>query len=127
MSQPTTHFTVSFTEPQAHYIDVQMDISGLDQTDLELIMPVWTPGSYLIREFSKSLEAFKVFSGGKPVPHQKLRKNSWLIATQNLTKISVFYRIYAFEVSVRTCFADVSHAFLSPTGLFLYPEGMLDL
>ncbi|RYE11732.1 MAG: peptidase M61, partial [Sphingobacteriaceae bacterium] len=127
MSQPNIYFEVSFTEPQAHYIDVRMEVSGLNQPELELIMPVWTPGSYLIREFSKNLESFKVISAGKPVPHQKLRKNSWLIFTQNLENIAVFYRIYAFEVSVRTCFADLSHAFLSPTGLFLYPEGRLDL
>lgn len=127
MNQAKIHFEISFTEPQAHYIDVRMDIFNLNQPDLELIMPVWTPGSYLIREFSKNLEAFKVISAGKPVSHQKLRKNSWLISTQNLESISVYYRIYAFEVSVRTCFTDHSHAFLSPTGLFLYPEGMLEL
>ncbi len=127
MNQPNIHFEVSFTEPQAHYIDVRMDIYGLNQPELELIMPVWTPGSYLIREFSKNLETFKVISAAKPVQHQKLRKNAWLISTQNLENISVFYRIYAFEVSVRTCFTDISHAFLAPTGLFLYPEGMLGL
>ncbi|WP_419801422.1 M61 family metallopeptidase [Mucilaginibacter sp.] len=127
MSQPNIHFDVSFTEPQAHYIDVRMEISGLNQHEIELIMPVWTPGSYLVREFSKNMEAFKVTSNGKQIAYQKLRKNSWLISTQNLENLLVFYRIYAFEVSVRTCFADRSHAFLSPTGLFLYPEGMLGL
>ncbi len=127
MSQATIHFEISFTEPQAHYADVRMEISGINQPETELIMPVWTPGSYLIREFSKNLEAFKVISAGKPVSYKKLRKNSWLIQTQNLGTITVTYRIYAFEVSVRTCFVDASHAFLSPTGLFLYPEGMLDL
>ncbi len=127
MSQATIHFEVSFTEPQAHYADLKMEISGINQSETELIMPVWTPGSYLIREFSKNLEAFKVFSAGKPIPHKKLRKNSWLIQTQNLETITVIYRVYAFEVSVRTCFVDTSHAFLSPTGLFLYPEGMLNL
>ncbi|MGI4750158.1 MAG: M61 family metallopeptidase [Janthinobacterium lividum] len=127
MSQPSIHFEISFTEPQAHYINVRMDISGLNQPETELILPVWTPGSYLIREFSKNLEAFKVVSTEKPVSYKKLRKNSWLISTQNLESISVYYRIYAFEISVRTCFVDTFHAFLSPTGLFLYPEGMLNL
>ncbi|MGI4021227.1 MAG: M61 family metallopeptidase [Janthinobacterium lividum] len=121
------HFEISFTEPQAHYIEVNMLITGINQDHLELLMPVWTPGSYLIREYSKNVESFKVFCGEKPVPHQKLRKNSWLINTKNQTAITVTYRIYAFEVSVRTSFVDSSHAFLSPAGIFLYPEGMLDL
>lgn len=121
------HFEISFTEPQAHYIEVKMQISGFNQDELELLMPVWTPGSYLIREFSKNIESFNVFCGEKSVPHKKLRKNSWLVNTKNCSAISINYRIYAFEVSVRTSFADASHAFLSPAGTFLYPEGMLDL
>ncbi len=121
------YFEISFTEPQAHYIDVSMTVTGISQGQLELIMPVWTPGSYLIREFSKNVEAFKVISNGKPLYFQKLRKNSWLINTKNITAITVAYRVYAFEVSVRTSFVDSSHAFLSPAGIFLYPEGMLDL
>jgi len=121
------HFEISFTEPQAHYIDVSMTVTGISQGQLELIMPVWTPGSYLIREFSKNVEAFKVISNGKPLHFEKLRKNSWLINTKNITAITVAYRVYAFEVSVRTSFVDSSHAFLSPAGIFLYPEGMLDL
>lgn len=120
------YFEISFTEPQAHYIDVSMTVTGISQGQLELIMPVWTPGSYLIREFSKNVEAFKVISNGKPLYFQKLRKNSWLINTKNITAITVAYRVYAFEVSVRTSFVDSSHAFLSPAGIFLYPEGMLD-
>jgi len=121
------YFEISFTEPQAHYIDVSMTVTGISQGQLELIMPVWTPGSYLIREFSKNVEAFKVISNGKPLHFEKLRKNSWLINTKNITAITVAYRVYAFEVSVRTSFVDSSHAFLSPAGIFLYPEGMLDL
>jgi predicted metalloprotease with PDZ domain len=128
MSQPfRIHFEISFTEPQAHYTEVNMLITGIDQDELELIMPVWTPGSYLIREYSKNVEAFKVISNGKPISHKKRRKNSWLVHTKNLNTVTFIYRIYAFEVSVRTSFVDAAHAFLSPVGIFLYPDGMLDL
>jgi predicted metalloprotease with PDZ domain len=127
MSQPfRIHFEISFTEPQAHYLEVSMLITGINQDELELIMPVWTPGSYLIREYSKNVEAFKVISNGKPVSHKKCRKNSWLVHTKNLDTVTVIYRVYASEVSVRTSFVDAAHAFLSPAGIFLYPDGMLD-
>ena len=124
--QTRIRFQISFTEPQAHYVDVRMEISSINQDQLELIMPVWAPGSYLIREFSKNVEGFKAMAGEGPVQHQKLRKNAWLVDTKNRSAITVFYRVYAFEVSVRTSFVDQSHAFLSPTGIFLYPEGMLN-
>lgn len=121
------YFEISFTEPQAHYVEVKMMVAGLNQEQLELIMPVWTPGSYLVREFSKNMETFKVIAEGIPVPYKKLRKNSWLINTKNLDAVTIHYRVYAFEVSVRTSFVDRSHAFLAPAGIFLYPEGMLNL
>ncbi|MEX8549241.1 MAG: M61 family metallopeptidase [Mucilaginibacter sp.] len=125
-SQSHIRFQISFTKPQAHYVDVRMEISGISQDQLELVMPVWAPGSYLIREFSKNVEGFKAMADGKAISHQKLRKNAWLVDTKNHAEISVLYRVYAFEVSVRTSFVDQSHAFLSPTGIFLYPEGMLN-
>ena len=49
-------YTVTFPEAQAHYADIEMNISGLQQKDLVLKMPIWTPGSYLVREFSKTLK-----------------------------------------------------------------------
>ena len=50
-------YTVTFPEAQAHYADIEMNISGLNQNTLDLKMPVWTPGSYLVREFSKNVES----------------------------------------------------------------------
>ena len=53
------HYTVTFPEAQAHYADIEMDITGLKQNILDLKMPVWTPGSYLVREFAKNVESFR--------------------------------------------------------------------
>lgn len=119
-------FKVSFSEPQAHYADVEMEISGIKGEYLDLKMPVWTPGSYLIREFAKNVEGFK--ASGKPgteMSSEKINKNTWRVHTRNSEQIKVSYRVYSFEISVRTSFVDESHAFLSPTGIFMYPEGQL--
>jgi predicted metalloprotease with PDZ domain len=120
-------YTVSFPEAQAHYADIEMDIKGLAQNQLNLKLPVWTPGSYLIREFSKNVESFTAQSGSKAVGVTKTSKNTWQINTQGLTSVKVKYRFYAFEISVRTAFIDVTHAFLSTSGMFFYPEGGLNL
>jgi len=121
-------FDVSFSEPQAHYAEVEMNISGHKAAYLDLKMPVWTPGSYLIREFSKNVESFKAFgSGGKELAFEKINKNTWRINTANPGLIKVRYRVYSFEISVRTSFVDESHAFLSPTGIFMYPDGQLSV
>lgn len=126
LAQTKVTFEVSFSEPQAHYVDVQMEISGNRKDKLDLKMPVWTPGSYLIREFSKNLESFKAIDAkGKILSADKIDKNTWRIQNAASDKLKITYRIYAFEISVRTSFVDASHAFLSPSGIFLYPDGQI--
>ncbi len=125
-SQVKINFEVSFKEPQAHYAEVKMDLTGLTNKEyVDLKMPVWTPGSYLIREFAKSVESFEAKSGGSAVKAEKINKNTWRIHHGKRANVQVNYRVYAFELSVRTSFIDESHAFLSPTSIFLYPAGMI--
>ncbi len=127
-AQDKIAFKVSFSEPQAHYADIEMEISGIKEDQIELKMPVWTPGSYLIREFAKNVEAFKATgSSGKNLVANKIDKNTWRVTTDKNTSLKINYRVYSFEISVRTSFVDESHAFLSPTGIFLYPAGKLSM
>ncbi|HEX7367790.1 MAG TPA: PDZ domain-containing protein [Pelobium sp.] len=115
-------FEVSFSEPQAHYADVEMNIDNIKSNQIVLKMPVWAPGSYLIREFAKNVEGFTATANNQEISFEKVRKNAWKIETKGKKSITVKYRVYCFEVSVRTSFVDASHAFLSPTGIFMYPE-----
>ncbi|MDB5133926.1 MAG: family metallopeptidase [Mucilaginibacter sp.] len=118
-------YTVTFSEAQAHYADIEMDITGLKQNILDLKLPVWTPGSYLVREFAKNVESFGAEGNGKPLDAKKTRKNIWRMHTENISSVKIKYRVYAFELSVRTSYVDVSHGFLSSSGVFMYPDGML--
>jgi len=119
-------YTVTFPQVQAHYADIEMNIEHLTQNTLVLKMPVWTPGSYLVREFAKNVEGFTVSANGKEIPFTKTRKNWWSINTQGLSHVTIKYKVYCFENSVRTALVDISHAFLSTSGMFIYPEGMLN-
>ncbi len=64
-------YTVTFPEAQAHYADIEMRITGLNQNTLDLKMPVWAPGSYLVREFSKNIETLSAEANGKPLTAKK--------------------------------------------------------
>jgi len=124
-SQVKIGYEVSFTEPQAHYAEVEMNISGINKDYIDVKMPVWAPGSYLVREFSKNVEAFKASASGKALRFEKVRKNTWRVFGAAAKPLKINYRVYANEVSVRTAFIDNTHAFLSSTGIFMYPEGYL--
>ncbi|HVW95441.1 MAG TPA: PDZ domain-containing protein [Mucilaginibacter sp.] len=118
-------YTITFPEAQAHYADVEMQVTGLNQNTTDFKMPVWTPGSYLVREFSKNVESFSAWANGKEIAAPKISKNTWHIKTAGISALTLKYRVYCFEISVRTSFVDASHGFLSPTGIFIYPDKML--
>ena len=118
-------YTITFPEAQAHYADVEMTISAIHQESLDLKIPVWAPGSYLVREFARNIESLTVSGDGKSLPVIKTRKNIWHMATHGISTVKVNYRVYAFELSVRTSFIDAEHAFLSSPDVFIYPGGML--
>lgn len=127
-SQPRIHFEVSFKEPQAHYVEITMKIEDFTRDFIDVKMPVWTPGSYLVREYAKNVEGLEAFDEeGTSLATKKLNKNTWRIDSKKKRNLTVQYRVYGFEVSVRTNFIDDSHAFLSPAGTFLYIDGLLDL
>lgn len=126
-AQLKVSYEVSFKEPQAHYADVEMDLSGLSKDYIDVKMPVWAPGSYLIREFSKNVEGFTATDVKKQLRTEKLKKNTWRVYTGKSKSVQIKYSVYAFEVSVRTAFIDATHAFLSPTGIFMYPDKQLAL
>lgn len=127
-AEPRIRFEVSFTEPQAHYVDIRMEIEGIRKPTIDVKMPVWTPGSYLVREYARHVEGFGVCGpDGGVLPFEKVNKNTWRITAGKADKLVVQYRVYGFEISVRTNFIDDSHAFLSPAATFMYVDGLLKI
>ena len=84
-------------------------------------MPVWTPGSYLVREFARNVEQVKAYRiSGDQLSVVKINKNSWKVNTDNQKELVLKYRIYCNEISVRTCEINADHAFLVGAGIFMY-------
>jgi predicted metalloprotease with PDZ domain len=116
-------YELRMPKPQNHYFEVQMNISDNDDRQVEVKLPVWTPGSYLVREFSKNINLVKAFTKeGKALKVSKKSKNAWVIDAGNEKNIQVKYEVYSFEVSVRTPYLDLSHGFVSGSGIFMYVE-----
>lgn len=115
------------TNPNSHYFNVEMVVSDLKTEELVVKMPVWAPGSYLVREFSKNLDQVKAFNEtGAELHIEKTAKNAWKIKRGKSNKITIRYDVYAFELSVRTSFLDNTHGFVSGTGVFMYLDGGQD-
>lgn len=111
-AQDPIHYTVSFPEAQAHYLEVSATIPA-GKPQVELFMAVWTPGSYLVREYARHVEGFAATANGKPLKWEKTRKNRWRIETGGAPRIGVKYRVYANEMTVQGNFVDASFAMLN--------------
>lgn len=121
-------YTLSFPAPHTHYMHVEMHISEIEASELTLKMAVWTPGSYLIREFQKNIDFVEAaISNHAPKRIEKTDKNTWKIDTQSSKEITLSYQTYCFEYSVRTNFVDDSHALVNGAPSFLYIEGYEDV
>ena len=120
-------YQLRMPKPQNHYFEVEMTLADFKEKQLDIKMPVWAPGSYLVREFSKNVNLVKAFDEkGKELKVQKKNKNTWSILTDGIKKIKVKYEVYSFELSVRTPFLDLTHGFVSGSGIFMYLDGHKD-
>jgi predicted metalloprotease with PDZ domain len=124
-------FTVSLPKPHTHMLDVEVRIkqgAGEPVANEEtLVMPVWTPGSYLIREFARHVQDFAATdAAGQPLRWEKTNKDSWRIVTSGAREWRASYRVYCNELSVRTSEVNSDHAFWNNATLLMYPEGFLN-
>lgn len=118
------HYSLRMAKPQSHYFQVEMAVKDLKQKSATVKLPVWAPGSYLVREFSKNLNQVKaVDANGKSLTVVKLTKNAWQIELKGASTFVVKYEVYAFEQSVRTNFLDNTHGFVSGPAMFMYLDG----
>lgn len=128
-ASPEIAFTVSMPKPHTHMLEVEVRIKrAVDQTVPVqlLVMPVWTPGSYLIREFERHVQDFTAEdSAGKPLRWEKVNKDTWRVVTNGAREWRASYRVYANELSVRTNEVNSEHAFWNNAALLMYPEGFL--
>jgi predicted metalloprotease with PDZ domain len=119
-SGDSVHYTVRFPAPQTHYVSVEAVLPTTGKSEVEVFMPVWTPGSYLVREFARNVEAISVTDpAGKALDFSKSRKNRWRVATGGASEIRFAYKVYCREMSVRTNWVEDSFALLNGAPTFV--------
>lgn len=115
---------VSVADPHAHLIAVRTTVKRSGGSDplpptLTFFMPVWTPGSYLVREYARHVEGFGATIADLPTKHRKVRKNAWQVETAGATSVTVSYRLYANDLTVRTNHVDTTHAYWNGAATFM--------
>ena len=124
-------YTVSMPKPHTHLLEVEIHVKRGPRAwpaEDTLVMPVWTPGSYLVREFARNVQDFAATdASGRALPWEKINKYSWRVKTHGsgADEWRVTYRVYANELSVRTNELNSDHAFWNNAALLMYLDGYL--
>ncbi len=106
----------------AHLFQVTLTLPH-PTADQQLSLPVWIPGSYLVREFAKHLQHLHAHQGKHAVALTQLDKCTWQVHCKASKPVVLTYEVYAFDHSVRTAWLDTQRGFFNGTSLCLRVHG----
>jgi predicted metalloprotease with PDZ domain len=113
-------YTLRFPAPHTHYLEVEAAYPTGGQSHVDLMMAVWTPGSYLVREYERHVEGVSATAAdGRALAAVKPAKNRWRVETGGARSITVSYRVYGREMSVRTNWVEAGFAMLNGAPTFI--------
>ncbi|MEO8102814.1 MAG: PDZ domain-containing protein [Betaproteobacteria bacterium] len=116
------HYRIHPKNPAAHLFEVTLTVTDPDPAGQRFMLPVWIPGSYMIREFARHIVGIRAESDGAPLACAKVDKASWQCAPAG-GPLALIYEIYAWDLSVRAAHLDETHGFYNGTSVFLLPFG----
>lgn len=130
-AQPTyrLRYEIRVDDPREHVLGVTLAIETDDALPdpLELFLPVWTPGSYLVREYARHVSHVELDGQPPGARIRKVRKNAWRVPTGGARAVRVRYRVYANDLTVRTNHVDEGHAYWNGAATYLVPSGAADV
>ena len=124
MSAAAVRYRVSMSRPHSHLLEVEARFppAAARGACLDALLPVWSPGSYLVREYARHLQDVEAFDAqGSPLRATRVDKRTVRVEGAH-EGCTLRYRVYANELTVRTNHLDGSHAYFNGAALFLYAE-----
>ena len=122
LAPASVHYRVELANLHAHLFRITLTVAQPDAMQ-RVSLPVWIPGSYLVREFAKNLQRLKVRQGSRSIEAVQLDKCGWQIQCSVDKPLVLTYEVYALDNSVRTAWLDPSRGFFNSTSLCLRVEG----
>jgi len=116
------HLHLDLTEPHRHLVRATLRWTPRGRSCL-VRLPAWTPGSYLIRDYVRTLEGLAGRQGGEALAIERLEPACWRVSTPSAEPVELHWRILATDLSVRTCQLNADHGFLCLAGVALQLEG----
>ncbi|TKC90879.1 M61 family metallopeptidase [Trinickia terrae] len=118
-------YTIVPKHPAAHLFEVTLTLADPDPAGQRFMLPVWIPGSYMVREFARNIVTLRAFNeAGRKVRIEKTDKHTWQAApVKGGGALTLRYEVYAWDLSVRAAHLDDTTGFFNGTSVFLAALG----
>jgi len=113
-------YLVDLTRRSDHLMDVTVRLSGLDRSEVRLVMPSWTR-RYRIQHFSRYIMQISAESDeGNVLEVSQPALGEWRIDTADVDEAFIRYTVYANEPTPHAAQLDETHASLNPAAVLMY-------
>jgi predicted metalloprotease with PDZ domain len=118
---PSIEYTLSVRNPLSHLYSVEIEINGIRSTNVDIAMPAWSPGVYLIRDFAGNVQQVEAVNRqNRSLPIQQVDKQTWRISKTAADDVRVHYRVYSNALNDEI--ADIT-----PAATFMYVAGQTQI
>lgn len=124
-------YRLDLSHRRQHLVRVALEVPAADAAGARLALPVWTPGSYVVRDFVHHVQQVRATAAdGRTVEVTADGANSWRLPDHVGAPIDgpvvVEWELYANALSVRTNHVDDHHALVHGAATFPALDGARD-
>ena len=121
------HYTVRPAAPLEHRGRFAVELSGVASPTVDLVLPSWVPGSYVIRNYSRGFRDFtaRTEPEGRPLHVETVEKARWRVRTEGVGRVRVEYTVYGHDLITEGFDLTEDHLFLNAALCLPYVDGEL--
>ncbi len=121
-NKPVIRYRIEPVDPHGHWFEVSCQLPDPDPAGQTFSLPAWIPGSYMIRDFARHVLDVRAHGAGRALALRKLDKQTWRCEPCDGI-LSLSYRVYAWDLSVRGAYLDQTRGFFNGTSVFVAFHG----
>ena len=118
-------YTLSSFEPTTHRAHFRLTVPRTGGRPVDLILPVWAPGAYEIRESAREVRELTAHrrADGAELPVERRAKNLWRVDPRGEAEVEIRYTVYGHDLSDDGFDVTEEHLYLNATRCLPWVDG----
>jgi predicted metalloprotease with PDZ domain len=123
------NYTLTIDNPHRNYFNIEITYDVQDEENVDFVMPVWTPGSYKIEDWSKNvINVQSKNDEDSTLACYKTDKQTWRVKVNHSKLIRFSYKVYAYSLhNPYYAHIEKDFAYFNGAVIFMYIKGKKDL